>query len=136
MRSLVKQAGPPTETLRSWKASSKPPPAKQLVDTLVALAKGKGYVIVFDGLDEVATRKDVLRLIQTLVSQAVPVCAASRDLPDIRKDFDSHLGLEVAANREDVKTFLQNRFEDLMIDLSQELRDEFITTIIGRAGEV
>ena len=134
LRCLIKQVGPPTELVQSWKEASQAPTVKTLTTSLTSLVKEKQLIIVLDAIDECEGRREMFKFLNHLLSAGISICISGRNLPDVHQQLSSHLVIDVVAHKADVTSFLETRFEDLMIDISEDLRSQLLEMMLIRSS--
>lgn len=136
--------------LRRREARGRMPAKLDLEDTvklLLALLESNPAIIVIDALDECnpTRRQELLNSLQTLIKESnniVKVFVSSRDDHDLvhRLSRSSNLYIDALQNMEDITKFVNSRVRDairkekiLCGRVSTKLRDEIISTLIGKA---
>jgi hypothetical protein len=107
---------------------------KDLLDILVEIAKvSPNTYVILDGLDECMYLGKLVRHLPTLRNSLIKVLIASRDLPDIRKNFEDCPSLEVKASKYDIEHYVNVRLrEDGEVDyelLEEDLKNEITSKI-------
>lgn len=76
----------------------------------------------------------MFKFLKEILSAGISACVSGRDLPDINQHLSSHLIIVVEAHQADLTSFLSTRFDDLVVDISEDLRSQLIESIITRAS--
>jgi hypothetical protein len=96
--------------------------------------------LVIDALDECSeahqTRNRFLSELRGLLP-GIHLLATSRQIPSIEKSFRGNARLEICANEEDVKAYIETQFtrQDSLLFLLEDrddVREDIVTTILGK----
>ena len=68
--------------------------------------------VVLDALDEFNDRRTLFPVLKEAVKSGVKMFATSRDLPDIRDALHNDRHVEIKANHEDLKIYVEDRLSD------------------------
>ncbi|KAJ6474851.1 ankyrin repeat-containing domain protein, partial [Mycena sanguinolenta] len=114
-----------------------PPAWKELSQIFIELCtlQGTHPCIVLDALDELEDRKLLLPLLDECVTAGCRIFATSRPLPDIADAFAASEQVELEANRDDLKLFVQSELH------KSDFRDisstsDIVDKIVDQAGSI
>ena len=117
------------------------PSFKDLSEVLHSVANGYSRVfIIIDALDECKNadgdRERLLHKIFKLQSQArISVFAASRFIPEIQKEFEGSISLEIRASDEDVKRYVDGHMPRLFcVKRNTEMQEKIKTEVVKAVG--
>lgn len=111
----------------------------EMLFILKAICRSFEHVkIVVDGLDECATRRDLLDVLQKLAEGSVSVLVSSRPEGDIKKAFEGKHVLEMDESmvQLDIETHLSWCFnhDSRFKDIKQDLREQIMEKLTSKNG--
>ncbi|KAK8075334.1 hypothetical protein PG997_009997 [Apiospora hydei] len=136
---LITQGRPPVlqalDTFRSSLGTTRTISLMELSDALYEACSIQQVILIFDGPDELESPKDIKAILHPFVKAYCRILMTSRDLPEIRAAMPMASILEIAADSDDLKTYVNYQFqehdmEDILVD-HPELEAEVINKANG-----
>ncbi|KAK7962817.1 uncharacterized protein PG986_003642 [Apiospora aurea] len=136
---LIKQGRPPVlqalDTFRSRLGTTRTISLMELSDALYEACSIQQVILVLDGPDELESPKDIKAILPPFVKAHCRILMTSRDLPEIRAALPMDSILEIGADSDDLKIYVNYQFqehdmEDILVD-QPELEAEVINKANG-----
>ena len=120
---------------RCHERSSTPPRFKDLFQAFIDMCKLQpaGPYIVLDALDELEDRKILLPLLRQFVEAGCRVFTTSRQIPDISDLLSQSEQVELEANPEDLKLFIESELQASDFAHIPDTSD-IVSRVIDQAG--
>lgn len=99
----------------------------------VCAVQGRTYVVL-DAPDELENPKELLALCHSFVEVGCRVLVTSRDVPDLRDVLQTATQIQVLARREDLKIFVETRFNESDFRDAITGHDGFVDAVIEKAN--
>lgn len=90
---------------------SEPDPG-ELASILTQVCQRKRVFLIIDALDELETPMHAMKRVRELVEAGARVMLTSRPHPDITRAFSDATWIEVLADHQDIRTYIEQRFAD------------------------
>ncbi|KAJ7673521.1 ankyrin repeat-containing domain protein [Mycena rosella] len=123
---------------RCRERSSTPPTFKELFQAAIDMCRLQppGMYIVLDALDELEDRRILLPLLDEFVRVGCHVFATSRDIPDIADILSTSVQVELEANHNDLKIFVESELQaNDFVNISTSTSG-IVDTVIDQAGGI
>ncbi|KAJ7766224.1 ankyrin repeat-containing domain protein [Mycena metata] len=116
---------------------STPPTLKEITHALIELCKLQDTApwIVIDALDELEDRRLFLPLLGEFVKAGCHIFATSRPLPDIADAFSAFTQVELVANHNDLKLFVESELKGSDL-CDMDSGNDIVNTIVEKADGI
>ncbi|KAJ7673512.1 hypothetical protein B0H17DRAFT_1082826 [Mycena rosella] len=117
---------------------STPPTFKELFQAAIDMCRlhPAGMYIVLDALDELEDRRILLPLLNEFVRVGCHVFATSRHIPDIADVLSTSVQVELEANHDDLKIFVESELQESDFLNVNTNTSGIVDTVIDQAGGI
>lgn len=137
LQDLSQRLQPDREALKKYVERAKinqPPNLTELLGALTTACETQETYLILDGPDELENPRDIAFFLEPILKSHCRVLVTSRDIPDVRSALAAAAQTEIQADRGDLATFVEGRFEESDVSDLLSRASGLVTEIIDKAN--